>query len=100
MSTTQPSNVNPAIIGGVVGGVIPLLIVIGVVAFCSARKRKKIEGQASQSQSQSQSQSSSIPQNEYGRIAPQEQRYDDIQDVRAAEFRSSEYDDVHDKFEM
>lgn len=99
MSTTQASSVNPAIIGGVVGGVIPLLIVIGVVAFCSARKRrtkKQIEGQSSQSQSQS----SSIPrESEYGPIdAPQPQQlYDDVQAVRAAEFRASEYEDVHDK---
>jgi hypothetical protein len=46
-STTQPSDDNTALIGGIVGGVIALLIVIGVIAFIVLRNRKAKANQQS-----------------------------------------------------
>jgi hypothetical protein len=39
-ATTQPSDDNTALIGGIVGGVVALLIVVGVIAFIVMRNRK------------------------------------------------------------
>jgi predicted lipid-binding transport protein (Tim44 family) len=42
MPGTQPSDDNIALIGGVVGGVVALLIVVGVIAFIVSRNRRKV----------------------------------------------------------
>jgi hypothetical protein len=47
MSATQPSDDNTALIGGIVGGVVALLIVVGVIAFIVLRNRKAKANQQS-----------------------------------------------------
>jgi hypothetical protein len=47
MSTTQPSNDNAALIGGIVGGVVALLLIVGVIAFIMSRKRHHAQDQPS-----------------------------------------------------
>jgi hypothetical protein len=48
MSATQPSDDNTALIGGIVGGVVALLIVVGVIAFIiMSRNRHEAQDQPS-----------------------------------------------------
>jgi hypothetical protein len=47
MPATQPSDDNTALIGGIVGGVVALLIVVGVIAFIVMRNRKAKANQQS-----------------------------------------------------
>jgi hypothetical protein len=47
MPATQPSDDNTAMIGGIVGGVVALLIVVGVIAFIVMRNRKAKANQQS-----------------------------------------------------
>jgi hypothetical protein len=43
--STEPSNDNAALIGGIVGGVVALLLVGGLIAFFVARNRRQRKGE-------------------------------------------------------
>jgi hypothetical protein len=62
-STTQPSDDNSALIGGVVGGVVALLIVVGVIAFIISRNRR-FKNESAES-------SPDAPVSNYGKIVVQ-----------------------------
>jgi hypothetical protein len=48
---TQPSDDNIALIGGIVGGIVALILIVGVIAFIVARNRKAKESQGHSLQS-------------------------------------------------
>jgi hypothetical protein len=71
MPGTQPSDDNIALIGGIVGGVVALLIAVGVIAFIVSRNRRK----AAQDQPSNRNDVSMAPaqasSSNYGRISAQ-----------------------------
>jgi cell division protein FtsN len=83
MPSTQPSYDNSALIGGVVGGVVALLIVVGVIAFIVIRSRKAKANQ--QSTNDGHSLSPRNPNNsDYDRVmVTNTNEYGDVNDVRA-----------------
>jgi predicted lipid-binding transport protein (Tim44 family) len=48
MPSTQPSDDNTALIGGVVGGVVALFLIIGLIAFIVSRNRRKVANKQDQ----------------------------------------------------
>jgi hypothetical protein len=84
-ATTQPSDDNSALIGGIVGGVIALMIVVGVIAFIVMRNRKAKVTQQSTNDGHSLS-SQNTNNSNYDRVRvspPNSNEYGDVNDVRA-----------------
>jgi hypothetical protein len=67
-ATQQPSPDNTALIGGVVGGVVALLIVVGVIAFIVMRNRKATANQQSTNDGHSLSPPAQPSKSNYDRI--------------------------------
>jgi hypothetical protein len=83
-ATTQPSddNIRIALIGGVVGGVLALLIVSGVIAFIVMRNRKAKANQQSTNDGHS--------------LSPQNPNNSNSDRVRVSAPNTNEYGDVND----
>jgi hypothetical protein len=83
-ATTQPSDDNSALIGGIVGGVVALLIVVGVIAFIVVRNRKAKANQQKQNTNDGLSPHRQNPNNSE-RVSvslPNTYEYGDVSDVR------------------
>jgi len=69
MPAAQSPQDNSAVIGGVVGGAIALLLVGALVAFCVMRSRRNSEGQPDADQNTLAPQSVAVPPSNYTRIS-------------------------------
>jgi hypothetical protein len=86
LPATQPSSeVNFALIGGIIGGVVALVLIFALIAFIVMRNRKVKENQSVQPAGQVDLQSiNNTPPSEYGNVTNIQAPY-------------HHYDDVHDK---
>jgi hypothetical protein len=77
-AATQPSDDNTALIGGVVGGVVALLIVVGVIAFLVSRNQRNNQYQPSNRNDTSMAPAQASSSN-YGKInvQPASSHYDE-----------------------
>jgi hypothetical protein len=94
-ATEQRPEDNTALIGGIVGGIIALLLIVGVIAYIVARKRKAKADTIDDGDGAHSLQPSPAPNSNYARVAVASE-YDDVQDVRT----NHHYDDVSDKLSL
>lgn len=76
---TKAADDNTALIGGIVGGILALVLIAGVIAFIVMRNRRA----KSQQRGDDGHSLQASPDNNYNRIAPTTNEYQDVCDVRA-----------------
>lgn len=93
----SPTNNDAALIGGIVGGVVALLLIVALIAFIMSRSRNRNRSPKARNDGQELQSAPAQSVGEYGRIElppSQQSEYDDMRDVNLSEHH---YDDVHDK---
>jgi hypothetical protein len=83
-SDAQPSNDNAALIGGIVGGVVALLLVGGLIAFLVARNRRNVNQQDNNNAMTNTTATSTAVLSNYDRIPTKINNYSDRVGVDAS----------------
>jgi hypothetical protein len=100
MPAAQSPEDNIALIGGVVGGAVALLLIGALIAFCVVRSRRQSKDNNANSLHSVHSTTTS-PQSNYGRVPPAQSNYSRVPPAQSnysersfapAETRSSHYD--------
>jgi beta-lactamase regulating signal transducer with metallopeptidase domain len=89
-SDTQPSNDNAALIGGIVGGIVALLLVGGLIAFLVARNRRNANEQDNNKAMTNTTAASPAVSSNYDRIPTKISNFSDR--VDAAQASKNHYD--------